>query len=95
MADRGRILSNNSKKSKAPKFPLCIDYGEPILPGLLRRKARCTRVTDRMLGKGQEISIGSRSSLPLHIDLQQPRDEPHIHQSNVSLICMLASERFE
>ncbi|KAH7256138.1 hypothetical protein BKA59DRAFT_450227 [Fusarium tricinctum] len=30
-----------------------------------------------MLDKGQNIMIGSRSSLPLHIDLQQPKDELH------------------
>ncbi|UZP36748.1 hypothetical protein NXS19_004564 [Fusarium pseudograminearum] len=33
-----------------------------------------------MLEKGQNITIGSRSSLPLHIDVQQPRDEPHAQQ---------------
>lgn len=33
-----------------------------------------------MLDKGQNINIGSRSSLPLHIDIQQSRDEPHSQQ---------------
>ncbi|WZH42131.1 uncharacterized protein QYS62_003121 [Fusarium acuminatum] len=34
-----------------------------------------------MLDKRQEISISSKSSLPFHIDIQQPRDGPHILQS--------------
>ncbi|EXM13764.1 hypothetical protein FOTG_17803 [Fusarium oxysporum f. sp. vasinfectum 25433] len=33
-----------------------------------------------MLDKGQNINTGSRSILPLHIDMQQSRDELHIHQ---------------
>ncbi|OBS16071.1 hypothetical protein FPOA_13158 [Fusarium poae] len=33
-----------------------------------------------MLDKGQKIGIGPRSSIPLHIDIQQPRDESHIQQ---------------
>ncbi|EXK75926.1 hypothetical protein FOQG_19312 [Fusarium oxysporum f. sp. raphani 54005] len=35
---------------------------------------------EKMLDKGQNISVGSRSSLPLHIDVQQSQDEPHIQQ---------------